>query len=114
MYSANSTQAGLWTGGKLVKNYNYSIPQMVKALGGSCYEPEDVTLIKEQVDECHARGLKVVVWRWPEHSGSTFDTAMVNKFIDWGVMVLLLMTLENSILYLLHVAYQPRLLVQFL
>lgn len=85
MHSADPQQAGLWSGGKLLKNYNNSLPQMVKALGGSCYEPEDVALTKEDLDEAHRLGLKVVVWTWPEHSGKDFDPQLVDKLIKWGV-----------------------------
>lgn len=85
MQESDIKQAGLWSGGKLLKDYNNSIPQMVKALGGSLYEPEDVSLTKKDLDEAHALGLKVVVWTWPEHSGSAFDPVVVNRLIDWGV-----------------------------
>ncbi len=81
----DTSLAGLWTGGKLVKDYNNSIPQMVRALGGKCWEPEDVTLTKEALDEAHRLGLKVVVWTWPEHSGSAFDPVTVQMMIDMGV-----------------------------
>jgi len=77
--------AGLWTGGVLVKDHGNSIPQMVKDMGGTCWEPEDVELTKETLDEAHRLGLKVVVWTWPEHSKTTFDDALVGKLIDWGV-----------------------------
>jgi glycerophosphoryl diester phosphodiesterase len=77
--------AGLWSGGKLLKDYNGSIPQMIKALGGSCYEPEDVELTKHDLEEAHKLGLKVVVWTWPEHSGKAFNPVVVQKLIDWGV-----------------------------
>ncbi len=77
--------AGLWSGGKLLKNYNNSLPYMVKSLGGSCYEPEDVMLTKEDLDEAHRLGLKVVVWTWPEHSGTTFDPKLIIKLISWGI-----------------------------
>ena len=58
---------------------------MVKDMGGTCWEPEDVELTKETLDEAHRLGLKVVVWTWPEHSGTTFDVALVSKLIEWGV-----------------------------
>ena len=69
----------------LIKDHGNSIPQMVKDLGGTCWEPEDTQLTKETLDEAHRLGLKVVVWTWPEHSGTTFDVALVSKLIDWGV-----------------------------
>ncbi len=77
--------AGLWTGGILVKDHKNSIPQMVSDMGGTCWEPEDVELRKETLDEAHRLGLKVVVWTWPEHSKTVFDPALVSKLIDWGV-----------------------------
>jgi glycerophosphoryl diester phosphodiesterase len=84
-FSDDASIAGLWTGGKLVKDYNDSIPQMVKALGGRCWEPEDLELTKAALDEAHSLGLKVVVWTWPEHSGTAFDPKTVKRMIAWGV-----------------------------
>ncbi len=85
MHNSDSKLAGQWSGGKLLKDYNNSLPQMVKALGGSCYEPEDVSLTKEDLDEAHRLGLKVVVWSWPEHSGTAFNPQLIDKLIAWGV-----------------------------
>ncbi len=84
-FSDDPAIAGLWTGGELVKDHGDSIPQMVKALGGRCWEPEDVELTKATLDEAHRLGLKVVVWTWPEHSGTAFDPETVKRMIDWGV-----------------------------
>jgi hypothetical protein len=36
----DSNQAGLWSSGKLLKNYNNSLPYTIKALGECCYDPE--------------------------------------------------------------------------
>lgn len=77
--------AGLWTGGVLVKDHKNSIPQMIKDLGGACWEPEDVELTKAKLDEAHSLGLKVVVWTWPEHSRTVFNTELVSTLISWGV-----------------------------
>jgi len=85
MKDLNPKQAGLWSGGKLLRDYNYSLPQMISQLGGTLYEPEDVALTHEEVVEAHRLGLKVVVWSWPEHSGKAFDPTMVAKLIDWRV-----------------------------
>jgi len=84
-FDGNPAIAGLWTGGKLVKNYSNSIPQMVKALGGACWEPEDAELTRSALEEAHKLGLKVVVWTWPEHIGTTFDVKLIEKLIGWGV-----------------------------
>lgn len=80
--------AGRWTGGELVKNHGNSIPRMIKYLAGpnpACWEPEDLELTKESLDEAHQLGLKVVVWTWPEHAGSTFDPKLIEKLLAWGV-----------------------------
>lgn len=64
---------------------NNSVFEVIKAFGGYSYEPEDVILTKEQIEAAHKLGIKVIVWRYPEHSGSTFDEALVNKLIDYGI-----------------------------
>ena len=84
-FSADPKVAGRWTGGKLVKDYQNSIPRMVKALGGTNWEPEDAELTRENLELAHRLGLKVVVWSWPEMLGTAFDPAMVERMIDWGV-----------------------------
>jgi glycerophosphoryl diester phosphodiesterase len=84
-FDPDPAKAGLWTGGILVIDHKNSIPQLVKDMGGTCWEPEDVELTKATLDEAHSLGLKVVVWTWPEHSGTTFDVNLVSKLIDWGV-----------------------------
>lgn len=85
MHNPDPKIAGLFSNGYLLKDYNYSLPQMVKALGGSLYEPEDIALTKEDLDEAHRLGLKVVVWSWTEHSGITFNIELIDKLITWGV-----------------------------
>lgn len=84
-FHSESKIAGRWTGGKLVKDYGSSIPKMVKTLGGYAWEPEDVELTREALQEAHQLGLKVVVWSWPERLGTAFDPKLVAKMIDWGV-----------------------------
>jgi glycerophosphoryl diester phosphodiesterase len=85
MKDTDTKKSGLYSGGKLLKDYHNSLPQMVKALGGSCYEPEDIALTKADLDEAHKLGLKVVVWTWPENSGGAFNPKLINQLIDWGV-----------------------------
>ncbi|MCX6284919.1 MAG: glycerophosphodiester phosphodiesterase family protein [Bacteroidetes bacterium] len=84
-FDPDPAKAGLWTGGVLVKDHKNSIPQMVKDMGGTCWEPEDVELTKATLDEAHGLGLKVVVWTWPEHSRTVFNPDLVSKLISWGV-----------------------------
>lgn len=84
-FAEDAKAAGLWTGGKLVKDYGGSIPAMVKALGGFAWEPEDAELTRESLEEAKRLGLKVVVWSWPEKLGTAFDAGLAAKMIDWGV-----------------------------
>lgn len=82
---SDSKETILWNGGKHLKDYHNSLPQMVKALGGACYEPEDVMLTKKDLEEAHQLGLKVVVWRSPEHTGNAFSYKATENLIKWGV-----------------------------
>ncbi len=84
-FDPDPAKAGLWTGGVLVKDHAIPFRRWSRISGGACWEPEDAELTKETLDEAHRLGLKVVVWTWPEHSGTTFDAALVSKLIDWGV-----------------------------
>ena len=84
-FSSTASVAGAWTGGKFVKDYENSIPRMVKELGGFAWEPEDAELTKGALDLAHKLGLKVVVWSWPEKLGTTFDPVLVDQLIGWGV-----------------------------
>jgi glycerophosphoryl diester phosphodiesterase len=78
-------RAGLWTAGRLLKDYQGSVPRMIKAMGGTNWEPEDAELTLANLREAHRLGLKVVTWTWPEHSGTAFDPALISKLIGWGV-----------------------------
>ncbi len=81
----DDTEKGTWTAGLLPKDYGYSLPKMVKHLGGCCWEPFEMDLTKSDLDEAHRLGLKVVVWGWPEKEGTEFNYAQIEKLIDWGV-----------------------------
>ena len=84
-YNEETLIAGKWTAGHLLKNYNNSIPFMIKSLGGAVWSVEDVALTFEEVQEAHGYGLKVVAWTWPEHSGKTFDEPLLKKLISYGI-----------------------------
>lgn len=85
MLNPNIAIATLWTGGPLLKDYHDSIPKMIKALGGSLWDPQDVELNEALVNTAHQVGLKVVVWSWPEYSGTEYDAAMMQRLIHWKV-----------------------------
>jgi len=82
----DDTEKGTWTAGLLPKNYGYSLPKMVKYLGGYCWEPFEMELTKTDLDEAHRLGLKVVVWGWPEQeNGMEFNYAQIEKLVEFGV-----------------------------
>lgn len=85
MLNENPKIAGLWSAGYLLKDYQNSIPKMIKALGGSVWGPQDIEVTKENLAEAHRLGLKVVPWTWPEQTGSELSVPMMEKLIDLGV-----------------------------
>eukprot|EP00923_Selenidium_pygospionis_P035835 GHVN01062709.1.p1 GENE.GHVN01062709.1~~GHVN01062709.1.p1 ORF type:complete len:355 (-),score=60.21 GHVN01062709.1:121-1185(-) len=66
-------------------DYDNDWPSMVKAAGGSYYEPWHGDITKEQVDKAHSLGLQVVVWPWPMLEGTDFDYDIAYKMIEYGV-----------------------------
>lgn len=82
--SADQAIAGLWTGGYLLKDYGDSIPHMVKALGGTWWDAEDMELTKAQVDIAHGLGLKVAAW--PSiYIEKDVNMDLIGQLIDMGV-----------------------------
>ena len=83
--SLDDSEKGTWTAGCLPRDFGYSLPRMVKSLGGDCWEPFEKNLTEEALIQARGLGLKVVVWGWPEEEGTEFDYEQVNKMIEWGV-----------------------------
>ena len=83
--ATDDTGKGTWTAGLLPKDYEYSLPKMVKHCGGYCWEPYEMDLTKDKLDEAHKLGLKVVAWGWPEQEDTEFNYEQVEKMIEWGV-----------------------------
>ena len=81
----DNTEKGTWTAGLLPKDHDYSLPKMVKHLGGNCWEPFAMDLTKADLEEAHRFGLKVVTWGWPELEDTEFNYAQNDKLLDWGV-----------------------------
>jgi glycerophosphoryl diester phosphodiesterase len=81
----DDTEKGTWTAGLLPKDYGYSLPKMVKHLGGNCWEPFAMDLTKNDLDEAHRLGLKVVAWGWPEQEDTEFNYMRNEQLLDWGV-----------------------------
>jgi len=85
MSVAEPATAGLWTAGYLLKDYDYSIPKMIAALGGKIWGPQDTELTTTLVKEAHNLGLKVVPWSWPEKSAQEVDVPMLRELINMQV-----------------------------
>lgn len=85
MKNKNPKLAGLWTAGYLLKNYHNSIPQMIRALGGTYWDPQDLEVTPEKIQEAHELGLKVTVWSWTEKSGKEVDLPLVKKLVAMQV-----------------------------
>ena len=80
MHSSDPKKAGLWSGGKLLKDYDNSIPKMIAKLGGKIWGAESVELTADLIKEAHSYGLKVVPW-----SGAKIDdTEELSRLIDIG------------------------------
>lgn len=74
--------SGLWSDGKLLKDYDNSIPKMIAKLGGKIWGPESKELNADLVNEAHSYGLKVVPWSMV---GSLDDPKEITRMIDIGV-----------------------------
>jgi len=85
MRNPDPSIAGLWTGGALLKNYHNSLPKMIKALGGTFWDAQDMELTKKQVLQAHRLGLKVATWSWPERTGKEVDVPLIKKLIAMHV-----------------------------
>jgi glycerophosphoryl diester phosphodiesterase len=72
-----STDDGVWTGGRLARDYP-SIAHMVKAAGGTTWSPRQDLLTEAELKRAHALGLKVIPW-------TVNDPADIDRLIGWGV-----------------------------
>jgi len=81
MHSSDPHKAGLWSNGKLLKDYGNSIPRMITKLGGKIWGPESIELTADLVKEAHSYGLKVVPWS----AAQVDDTKEIARLIDIGV-----------------------------
>lgn len=85
MRHPNPALAGLWTAGKLLKDYHDSIPQMIAAMGGKVWSPQDIEVTHANLSEAHALGLKVIVWTWPEMTGKKTDLSLMQYLLGLGI-----------------------------
>lgn len=73
------TEADKWTGGHRLSDYG-TIAKMIKALGGTLWDPEDLEMTQDNLDAAHAEGLRVVPW-----SMATLNLPLTRRLIDMGV-----------------------------
>jgi len=79
---ADRYPSGLWTAGHHLKDYNGSVPQMVRAASGKAvgvvWSPHFSSLTADLVREAQDLGLKVIPW-------TVNDRPTMERLIDWGV-----------------------------
>ncbi|MDF1646575.1 MAG: glycerophosphodiester phosphodiesterase family protein [Legionellaceae bacterium] len=73
--------AGQWTAGYLLKDYHDFIPEMIKALGGTWWDAEDIELTPAQFEKAHQLGLKVATWSNAERTGKDVDISLLKKLL---------------------------------
>lgn len=67
-----------WTAGFHVSRHGGSVPQMIKAAGGTAWSPHFADVSREAVREAQQAGLKVVVW-------TVNEPRDIARMIDFGV-----------------------------
>lgn len=77
--------AGMWTAGRQLKDYHGSIPQMIRAMGGKYWDPQDAELTADEVREAHKLGLKVITWTNNTVTGNDVDIRLTRKMIAMKV-----------------------------
>ncbi len=77
--SMRSGDAGSWTDGMLLSDYGGSVPNMVKAAGGTDWHANHESLTIERIAEAHSLGIRVCAWT--VNRESEFER-LVNAGID--------------------------------
>ena len=70
--------------GYLLKDSDYSIPKMIKALHGAYWDAEDVQLNPKNISQAHLLGLKVYAWSNTQKNKGGYLKTM-QQLIDDGV-----------------------------
>ncbi len=73
----DTVQSPLWTAGLRRADYP-SVPDMVKAAGGTLWSPNFASLNTSALAQAHTLGLKVIPW-------TVNETADMQRLLDWGV-----------------------------
>lgn len=84
MYAKDPKVAGTWTAGWQLSQFQHSVPRLVKAMGGACWDPEQDTLTHSALEEAHRLGLRVVVWEEVSKKPPP-QVFWIERMIHWGV-----------------------------
>jgi glycerophosphoryl diester phosphodiesterase len=74
-----------WTAPLIPAEFNYNYAKMVAKLHGTFWEPYEEDLTKQELDEAHRLGIKVVAWGSAESEKTDFNYKVINNLIDWRV-----------------------------
>ena len=78
----DSVKDGIWTAGYLVKDFNGSVPHLVRAAAGKAsgvvWAPQFGNLTPDLLKQAQALGLRVIPW-------TVNDQVIMERLIDWGV-----------------------------
>ena len=77
--SMNPNQVSNWTDGMLLSDYGGSVPNMVKAAGGTDWHADYESLSADPIAEAHSLGIRVCAWTVNQHSDYE---RLVNAGID--------------------------------
>jgi glycerophosphoryl diester phosphodiesterase len=75
--NSNNVQDPAWTAGRVARDYA-SVPEMVKAAGGTIWAPNFNNIDASSAQRAHDLGLQLVPW-------TVNETADMRRLIDWGV-----------------------------
>lgn len=70
---------------KVFDEQHLSLPDIIKVLGGTYWDPEDRSVTLKDIKKAHQLGLKVVVWSTPESSGKDMNLPLTKRLIAFGV-----------------------------
>ena len=68
-----------------MKDYDYSFPKLIHALGGEYWDPEDRELTPEQLKIARDLQMKVITWTYTENARRDIDWPETKRMIQLGV-----------------------------
>lgn len=85
MRDPDELTAGVWTGGHLLRDYDFSTVKMIHSLNGQIWGPEDIEVTEDNLNAAHEQGLRVVAWSIPKGPKMDVDLPLIKKLIDMGI-----------------------------